>query len=337
MRRALYLASRADVATSPNPKVGCVIADGARVVAEGRFRRDGGPHAEVDAVTRLPPPRQLDRARLTAYVSLEPCSIHGRTPPCAERLVGEGIRRVYVAALDATPGVCGEGLAVLRRGGVAVEFGLAQDLAYELARPRTVFATAARPYVILKQALSADGYVGRRGQRVAITDPMANTLSHQWRADVDAILVGAGTVCADQPSLRTRLVSGANPHVVVLDPRGRLSPKQVTTHFAPDATRDVHYLTGSEAAPAAALAYLHERRIGKLLVEGGPSTIGRFVERELWDEYREWTSPQTLRAGTGAPITAATVSGVEVAATAVGRDRLRCFRPADRHGCAPPR
>ena len=354
-RRAAYLATRADAATSPNPRVGCVIADGERIRAEGLFRRDGGPHAEIDALSRLPPAAELPRGGLTAYVSLEPCSITGRTPPCADRLVREGIGRVVASALDQTAGVCGEGLARLRRGGVAVAFGLAQDLGYALAAPRNVFATRQRPYTILKQATSADGYVGRRGSRVAITGAIANHVSHQWRSEADAILVGVGTFLADAPSLTTRLVTGRDPAVVIFDPRGRLSPKQIAGHFAardrdtaPDRrifhavaarastgqTGGVTRLALDGEAPVTSLGgALHARRIGRLLVEGGPATLAAFVAAEAWDEYRRWHSPHALAPGDGDPVPAAVFAAEAVTTDRLGVDELACLRPAVRVLC----
>lgn len=328
MRRAVYLATRADVRTSPNPRVGCVIAAGATVVAEGLFRRDGGPHAEIDALSRLPSAETLPRRGLTAYVSLEPCSIHGRTPPCADRLVAEGFGRVVVGALDHTPGVCGEGLRRLRLGGIPVRFGVGQDLAHALAAPRNVFATRGRPYTVLKQAVTADGFVGRRGQRVAITGSVANVVSHQWRSEADAILVGAGTVLADAPSLTTRHVAGRSPRVVVLDARGGLSPKQVATSFPPSPDREVDHLVGEAAAVPAVLAYLAERRIGRLLVEGGPRTLVAFARAGAWDEYREWRSPRELPPGGGEAIPAAEIGGRRVSSQQVGADTLVRYRPA---------
>ena len=350
--RAAYLATRADVATSPNPRVGCVIVAADRIVAEGLFRRDGGPHAEIDALAKLPPASTLPRPELTAYVSLEPCSVTGRTPPCADRLVREGIGRVVVSALDQTTGVCGEGLARLRRGGAAVTFGPGQRLAYAIARPRNVFVAHHRPFVVLKQAVSADGAVGRRGSRVSITASMANVISHQWRADADAILVGVGTFLADAPTLSTRLVSGRSPDVVVYDPEGRLSPKRVAAHFGSAEMsaidRRVYHATPEEAVSGYAeasittlslaaaaplpslLTALHERRLGRLLVEGGPSTLQDFASSRMWDEYRQWTSPRPLAQGAGAPIPACRIRGELLTSTRVGRDVLTTYSPLDR-------
>lgn len=327
LHRAVFLATRADALASPNPRVGCVIADAERVCGEGLYRVDGGPHAEIEALAQLPPPSVLPRGGLTAYVSLEPCSIHGRTPPCAERLVSEGIGRVVVGALDFTPGVCGEGLRALRVGGVPVAFGVAQDIAYALAEPRNVFAAQRRPYTILKQAITADGYAGRRAHRVPITAAFANVISHQWRAEADAILVGVGTVLADAPSLRTRHLPGRSPEVVVLDVRGGLTPKQLTTYFPPTPDRTVHHLIGMEASVAGVNTYLHARRIGKLLVEGGPSTLAAFAAAGSWDEYRAWHSPQPLAPGPGTPVPAAEIKGINTGAQVVGWDTLRRYRP----------
>lgn len=354
--RAAYLATRADAATSPNPRVGCVIAARGSILAEGLFRRDGGPHAEVDALTRLADRADradVPRAEMTAYVSLEPCSIFGRTPPCADRLVAEGIGRVVASALDRTPGVCGEGLARLRRGGVAVAFGPGQELAYALAAPRNTFVSRRRPYTILKQAVSADGFVGRRGTRIAITGPTANVLSHQWRAEADAILIGVGTLLADGPSLTTRHVRGRDPAVVVFDPDSRLASERVAAAFGPSGgaeARAVYHARGASAEPAAGVRALpldaaapvaslgrrlYEARIGRLLVEGGPATLSAFAAAGAWDEYRRWSSPNVLADGGGAPVTAAALPGRRVLDTRVGPDRLEGFVPLEARDLRP--
>ncbi len=344
MRRAAYLATTAVGTTSPNPKVGAVIAHGGRVLSEGLFRVDGGPHAEVDALSRLPVESRALLPEATVYVTLEPCSIFGRTPPCADRLLAEGVGKVVVGALDATPGVCGEGLRTLRAGGVVVAFGLGQDICFELARPRNVFAAQGRPYVILKQAVSADGFVGREGRPVPITSDMANLISHGWRAESDAILIGSRTFATDAPSLTTRLVAGKSPDVVVLDTGGRLSPKLVAAHFtggdtpprrlfyasakpvaAADATADVETIPLTGNAIENLLSSLCSRRVGRLLVEGGPATLRVFAEAGLWDEYREWTSPQRLAPGQGRAVPAFRPAGLLQSERGVGCDTLRIY------------
>ncbi len=350
IRRAVYLATTCIGETSPNPQVGAVLALGGQIVSEGLYRRDGGPHAEVDALARLSP---VQRSRLpdsTMYVSLEPCSIYGRTPPCAERLLREGVGRVVVAALDFTPGVCGNGLRNLRMGGAVVEFGLGQATAFEVARPRNVFASLGRPYVVLKQAISADGYVGRSTSAVAITSVMANVISHRWRAEHDAILVGSRTFTIDGPSLTTRLVAGKDPDVVIYDPSGRLSPKRVAAHFArdPPLNRRIFLASAKPAHPAdedadvkqilldtgdalpSLLRALAAHRVGRLLVEGGPSTTRVFAEAGLWDEYREWSSPGRLSNGAGMPVPAYRPQGELLESYQVGVDYLRVFSKSAR-------
>ncbi len=328
--RALQLAALGGGAVSPNPLVGAVIvsADG-RILGEGYHPHDGGPHAEVQAFRNVAPRDESLLRQATIYVSLEPCSIHGRTPPCADLIVRKGVPRAVVGCIDFTPGVCGRGLQRLREAGVAVRLGVLQAKAFQAARFRHATVRNARPYVILKQALSADGSVGRRGARVPITGPLANRISHAWRARVDAIAVGAGTVVADDPSLTTRLSPGSSPHRVVIDLRGDLELDRARLagagegllHFEPDASR-VPWVEQL-------LALLQERRVGKLLVEGGPRTLAAFVEAGAWDEYREWRSPTPLPAGVREPVAGYSVGGHLVSEDRYGDDALRVFSRLD--------
>ena len=359
MRRAQQLALGASRATSPNPKVGCVIVYQHRIIGEGLYWRDGSRHAEINALDAVEPQDRHLLPAATAYVSLEPCSIFGRTPPCADRLVREGLSRVVVSTIDHTPGVCGNGLAVLRRGGAEVEFGMRQEVSLEITRPRQVFAQAQRPFIMLKQASSSDGYVGRLGSRVAITARMANIISHQWRSEVDAILIGVNTLHNDAPQLSTRLVHGPSPDVIVYDPRGQLLPEQLVglrgevqgidrrrhvylattapaageeeppaSLAAPDIDVDTRVLRLSAKQPLTDLLHqLHQLRIGKLLVEGGPKTLRHFVDAGLWDEFRAWQSTVPLVQQIGKPVAALLPPGQEVARYYLGQDRLTIHRP----------
>ncbi len=349
MQRAAYLATTAVGTVSPNPPVGAVIRLGDRIISEGLFRIDGGPHAEIDALTRLPDHLLASLPEATMYVTLEPCSIFGRTPPCTTRLLAERVGRVIVGALDFTPGVCGEGLRLLRVGGTELRFGLAQGLCFALAQPRNTFAADRRPYVTLKQAVSSDGYVGRRGNPVMITQTMANVLSHRWRAESDAILIGSRTFITDVPSLTTRHVSGASPDVVVLDVGGRLSPKLVARHFARGGTdRRIFYASAKPVAIAdsavevtsialpgddrinALLVALHGQRVGRLLVEGGPATLRLLAKEKCWDEYREWSSETSLSLGEGAAVPAFRPAGFLQQTHRVGLDTLRIYSRVQR-------
>ena len=362
MARAHQLARAQDRRTSPNPLVGCVIVSRGRILAEGAFRRDGERHAEIEAISRL---SEADRPMLpsaTAYVSLEPCSIHGRTPPCADRLVKEGVGRVVVAAIDRTPGVCGQGLAVLRRGGAEVIFGTGQHLGVELGRARSIFATEHRPYIVLKQAVSSDGFVGRSEGPIPVSCAISHILSHQWRSEADVILIGARTLLIDRPALSTRNFAGPSPDVVVFDPRGGLQPTdfaslrvpatgierarrifwarseadgepsveigQVTSANPQDERSGVEMLRlSAKHAMGSLLTELHRRRVGRLLVEGGPATLRKFVDAGVWDEYREFRSTKPLRAGKGETIPATVIEGDVLARYSIGEDELRIVRP----------
>ncbi len=203
MQRALTLAARARGRTSPNPMVGAVITDRrGHVLAEGLHRRAGTDHGEAAALRKL----GWRAPGTTLYVTLEPHDHQGRTPPCTERIIAAGVRRVVVAMLDPNPAVNGRGVRRLRRAGLTVEVGLLGQAAAELNRAWVHFITTGRPWVILKAALTLDGFLATRtGDSRWITGPAARASVHVLRDQVDAILVGAGTVRADDPALTTRL------------------------------------------------------------------------------------------------------------------------------------
>lgn len=338
---ALRLAASAGPEVSPNPAVGAVVVRDGRIIGEGVTSYDGGPHAEVEAMRSVAAPELLRGA--TVYVSLEPCSIYGRTPPCCDALAAAAVGRVVVGCIDFTAGVCGRGLERLRLAGTDVRLGVCQAAAFEQARARRVVVTRNRPYVILKQAVTDEGLVGVRGGRLTVTAPPADVISHTWRAGVDAILVGATTVAADDPALTVRHAPARRPPLrVVLDPRGRTDPRaRVFAGEAPTAWAiDRGVATPSETVPGATvlaldpadrlgslLRGLHERRIGRLLVEGGPQTLRSFVAADSWDEYREWRGAPAAIGAAHEPVYAAEVAGDVVATYRVGRDRLRVVRP----------
>ena len=222
MAQALRLAERGLYSTSPNPRVGCVIVRDGVVVGEGWHQRAGEAHAEVNAL------QQADTAArsATAYVTLEPCSHHGRTPPCTEALLAAGIRRVVAAMADPNPLVAGRGLAQLQAAGVAVDVGLMADEAHELNIGFVSRMTRKRPWVRLKAAASLDGKTAlQNGESQWITGPQARQDGHCWRARACAILSGIGTVRKDDPQLNVRGVdTPRQPLKVIVDSRLELSP-----------------------------------------------------------------------------------------------------------------
>ncbi|MFT4124320.1 MAG: bifunctional diaminohydroxyphosphoribosylaminopyrimidine deaminase/5-amino-6-(5-phosphoribosylamino)uracil reductase RibD [Microbacteriaceae bacterium] len=313
MRRALALA--AEGPRGINPQVGCVFADAAgRIVAEGRHRGVGSPHAEADALGALPrrADGSPDATGLTAYVTLEPCDHVGRTGPCSRALIAAGVDRVVYALSDPTPPAAG-GAHTLRAAGVEVTSGLLANEAAELLRPWLVTVVEHRPFVSLKWASSLDGRAAAPdGSSQWITGTAARQRVHEQRAAHDAIVVGTGTVLADDPSLTARGDAGellaSQPLPVVLGSRDIPPGAALRRHprgLVQLRTHELHEV----------LAELFARGIRSLYVEGGPRLASAFVAAGLVDEYLVYIAPTVI----GGPWTAIGDTGV---ATIAGRHRL---------------
>ena len=300
LKRTLALAASVpprDV--SPNPRVGCVLVKAGRVVGAGAHRRLGGPHAEAIALKKAG-----SRAKgATAYMTLEPCTAFPgkRTPSCAEALAAAGVKRVVCASLDPNPKVAGRGLSLLKRAGIRAE-RVVEPAADAEALNRGFFSRMrrGRPWVILKTALSLDGKAAAASGRSRwVTGPQARAAVHAMRAECDAILVGAGTVLADDPAL-TAHGAGGNPLRVVLAGRRALPPDaRVFDASAPT----VLYRIKKPRDLRAALRDLARDGVGTLLVEGGPTVHASFLRAGLVDEARVFLAPKLL-SGANDPNTA---------------------------------
>jgi diaminohydroxyphosphoribosylaminopyrimidine deaminase/5-amino-6-(5-phosphoribosylamino)uracil reductase len=312
--RALDLAERGRRSASPNPVVGCVIARAGRVLGEGWHERRGEAHAERNALAACSEPV----AGATAYVSLEPCSHHGRQPPCADALIEAGIARVVCAIADPNPEVDGRGLERLRAAGVAVE--LAGGRREQRARRQNAaFRTAVvrgRPFVLLKLAATLDGRTATSaGESRWISSPQSRALVHDWRAEFDAVAVGSGTALADDPELLPR---DADPPAtrlplrVVFDRRGRLAAGsklalssttapvlRVAPRGAPAPPAGVEALAAGSLEEA--LALLGQREVTSLLLEGGAELAGAFLRAGLVDALALFLAPLLL-GGDGRPL-----------------------------------
>lgn len=297
MRRALELAAHGLGNVSPNPMVGAVIvAPDGKIIGEGYHRRYGEGHAEVNAVASVPDHELLREA--TMYVTLEPCSHYGKTPPCAKLIIDKRIPRVVVGAGDPNEKVCGRGIAMLREAGVEVVTGV---LAEESRRLNAAFMTAHschRPFVTLKWAQSADGYLDIKRlpeePAAAISSPLGRLAVHRLRAIHDGILVGSGTVLADNPLLDSRLWGGRSPRPVILDRR-----HSVTADYR-ILSRDPIIIDSHEGV-ADILAQLYAYGITSLLVEGGPTVLQSFIDSGIWDVARVETSPVSIGPQGAAP------------------------------------
>jgi diaminohydroxyphosphoribosylaminopyrimidine deaminase/5-amino-6-(5-phosphoribosylamino)uracil reductase len=299
--------------TGANPSVGCVIVKQGVIVGRGVTAPSGRPHAETQALAEAG-----EAARgATAYVTLEPCSHHGKTPPCAEALIAAGVARVVVAATDPDERVSGRGLAMLSAAGIAVTSDVLREEVESELEAYLNRQRKKRPQVILKLAVSADGMIGRLGAgQVAITGKLARAQSHVLRAESDAILVGIGTALADDPELTCRLpgMEGRSPLRIVLDRRAELPlssklvagiaaghPLMVVTDPAADATRrqalehsGVEVLAADGADLGALLGTLASRGLSSLIVEGGATVARRFLAAGLVDRIVLFSSKVTV-------------------------------------------
>lgn len=293
MRRALQLAANGRGYVSPNPMVGAVIvAPDGRIIGEGWHRRYGGPHAEVNAVNSVAENGRRLLGDSTIYVTLEPCSHYGKTPPCAKLLTDICIGRVVVGAGDPNPKVSGRGVAMLREAGITVDEGLLADECRALNKTFMTAHTLHRPFVTLKWAQSADGFMDHKrneGESAArFSTPLTSLIVHDRRATHDAIAVGARTVIADRPRLDTRLVAGRSPIRIVFDRRGIANDDNC-----------IHITEDKPLADVLENLY-KDHNITSLLVEGGASLLESFIHpdsldgQSLWDEAYVEVSPVCL-------------------------------------------
>ncbi len=326
MARALEISARGLGHTSPNPMVGAVIARDGVILSEGYHARCGEAHAEVMAL-RLARQRGIDLAGATMYVTLEPCTHTGKTPPCCTAIMGTAISRVVIATLDPNPKVNGGSVSRLEGAGKTVDVGLFEREAQELNRRFFTFQKRRRPYIILKWAESADGFIDSRRSATEPAPWLSNNrcrlLVHKWRAEEGAILVGTNTLLRDNPSLTTRHWHGANPLRIAIDqelsiPEGaQLLDGQAPTLLVYEESEERRArslelvgkvegleLVGMDFTGDVATAIVEEvyrRGIDSLIVEGGAQLLQSFMEVGLWDEARVFIGPRELGDGTPGP------------------------------------
>lgn len=317
MRRAIRLAGMAEGNTSPNPMVGAVVVHDGIIIGEGYHLKAGTPHAEVHAIDAVKERSLLPDS--TIYVSLEPCSHHGRTPPCADLIIRSGIRRVVVGTVDPNPLVAGKGISRLREAGVEVITGVEEEECRRLNRRFFTWHEKKRPYVILKWARSADGFIdlhrqpGDTAEPNWITGMAERVLVHRWRSAEDAIMAGGGTVRTDNPSLTVRYWSGKNPMRVIVSRSGEMDPRSSvfdgsveTLLFTCNEKADIPgvriiKLSYSDRFVGEVLTTLHSAGVQSLFVEGGAFIIRSFVESGLWDEARRFTGTAMFTEGVPDP------------------------------------
>ncbi len=303
MHRCLEIGTLALGTARPNPNVGCVIVHENKIIGEGYTSPYGGPHAEVNAIASVKDKSLLRQS--TLYVSLEPCSHHGKTPPCANHIIESGIRQVIIGCIDPNPDVSGQGIAILEQAGCHVETGILDLECRHHHRRFICFHEKQRPYIILKWAQSRDGILAPDSRNkigpVWISNRRSRQLVHKWRSEEQAILVGFNTVKHDNPGLNTRNWSGNDPIKVVIDQYNGLGKDyNIFKGKAPIVLSEDHIDFSANIASQIG-EHLYKLGINSVIIEGGAKTLGYFIDLNFWDEARVFTGQVELEDGMPAP------------------------------------
>ena len=345
MKRCIELAKNGLGTTYPNPLVGSVIVHEGKIIGEGWHNKAGESHAEVNAVNSVKDKSLLKEA--TIYVSLEPCSHYGKTPPCCDLIIANEIPNVVIGTVDPFSKVAGNGIKKLIESGKNVTVGVLEDECNELNKRFFTFHQKERPYIILKWAESADGFIAPempkpvqhdKSKPVWITNQYSRQLVHKWRTEEQAILVGTNTVLDDNPKLNARDYIGNNPVRVVLDKSGKISEK----YHVKDNSQKTIFISESEkfettenciyenvifdkslAHSIANVLYRHD--IQSVIIEGGAKTLQSFIDANLWDEARVFIGQIKFQNGTTAP----KLTGFSTTRFDIMDDQLKIFRNYD--------
>ena len=318
MRRCLELAAKAEGCTYPNPMVGSVIVNNGKIIGEGFHLMAGGAHAEVEAVNSVTDKELLRNS--TLYVNLEPCSHFGKTPPCADLIIASSIPRVVIGTVDTSEKVSGEGVNRLKNSGIEVITGVIEEDCRKLNRRFFTFHEKKRPYITLKWAQSADGFIdiNRSSNHKTgpnwITGKTERVLVHKWRASEQAILVGAGTLRTDNPSLNVRYWKGNDPIKIILSSSGDINGEFAINEtngtvilFTDSTIRETsckRMVRLNENVPSSFQVsdYLYNEGIQSLMIEGGEKVLNHFISTDMWDEARIFKGEQFFKEGVKAPV-----------------------------------
>lgn len=324
IKRCIQLAENGLGTTYPNPLVGSLIVYDNKIIGEGWHRKAGEPHAEVNAINSVKDKSKLKKA--TIYVSLEPCSHYGKTPPCSDLIVASGIKNIVIGSIDPFPEVSGKGIKKLMDAGCQVIVGILDEKCHFLNRRFFTYHKHKRPFVILKWAQSLDGFLApissedkHNRKPIWITNKYSQQLVHKWRSEEGAILVGTNTAVMDNPSLTTRSWDGNNPVRVLIDQHLRLSKDSALL----DKSSKTIVICGIEAKDSTKLEssenlifetidfkkeithqiceFLYKHKIQSIIIEGGAKTLQSFINSGLWDEARVFTGDIQFIKGVKAP------------------------------------
>lgn len=340
LERCLELARLGMGNVSPNPMVGCVLVCNDQIIGEGYHARFGEAHAEVNAIkdvfTRFPDTASDLLSQATAYVSLEPCAHFGKTPPCADLLIKHQVKKVVIGNRDPFSGVNGKGIEKLRAAGIEVESGILDAECSWLNRRFFTRINKQRPYIVLKWACTADGYFGTENQvQRWISSPLAKEIVHKWRSEEDAILIGKNTAISDNPQLTARLWPGRNPVRILIDRNLQVplsnnlynseaktlifneQKTEVSDHIHWVQMEDMQYYLPQKIA-----FQLYLMDIQSVIIEGGANILNQFIDSNLWDEARIFTSAESWNNGILAPV----INGKLLERQAIATDTLTIFQ-----------
>lgn len=316
IKRCIELAKNGLGTTYPNPLVGSVIVHNGKIIGEGWHRKSGESHAEVIAIDSVKNKELLKES--TIYVSLEPCSHFGKTPPCADLIIQHKIPRVVIGTIDPFAKVCGSGIAKLKKSGIKVEVGFLENECRELNKRFFTFHQKKRPYIILKWAQTQNGFIAplqkKETKPVWISNEFSRQLVHKWRAEEQAIMVGTNTVLQDNPRLDIRSWTGENPIRIVLDRELKITSgfsvydKSVKTIFITEKERLSEHenqvfekIDFNKNVNIGILDVLYKHQIQSVIIEGGAVLLESFIKNDLWDEARVFTSDLSFEKGIKAP------------------------------------
>jgi diaminohydroxyphosphoribosylaminopyrimidine deaminase/5-amino-6-(5-phosphoribosylamino)uracil reductase len=312
--RCIEIARNGGQKVSPNPMVGSLLVENNEIIGEGYHANYGKAHAEVNAFSSVKNENLHRIENATLYVSLEPCNIFGKTPPCTDLIIDKKVKKVVISTQDVSPEVNGNGVKVLQNGGIEVIQHVLTKAGQNLVKQRSIFVTKKRPYTILKLAISEDGfYASNKKVNTWLSSPITARLTHKWRSEADAILVGTETALIDNPLLNTRYFPNKNPLKFVLDKYNSLSDNllmfnepEVAKRFTSKSSKfnDVQMsLNKKQELDLNEIAtYFYSQNISSLLVEGGGKLIQSYLQSNLWDELRVINTKKRLKEGKEIPL-----------------------------------
>lgn len=324
IKRCIEIAKNGLGSTRPNPMVGCVIVYKSEIIGEGFTNAYGGNHAEVNAIKSVKDKSLLQQS--TIYVTLEPCSHYGKTPPCSDLIIKHQIPNIVIGCLDDNPQVAGKGIEKLKNAGCKVVVGVLENECKEHHKRFFTFHNKKRPYIILKWAETTDGFIAPKTKTeqkpVWITNVYSRQLVHKWRAEEQAVLVGTNTVLKDNPGLTVRDWTGQNPVRIVIDRNNKLSKDfAVFNDEAKTIIVSKNDIDFNKNVAKQICDVLFKNNINSIIIEGGSKTLQTFIDENLWDEARVFTGNIQFKNGAKAP----RFSGTLISEESILEDKLKIF------------